>query len=118
VLGRVDEKTKWDLMARAHLLLVPSVREGWGMVVTEAGAVATPAIGYRVPGLVDSIRDGVTGWLCDPTPEAMAAAAVRALGDQALAAVGAQARRWAGERSWDQTADHVLGRVGERVAAR
>jgi hypothetical protein len=28
-LGRADEKTKRDLLKKAHILLVPSVEEGW-----------------------------------------------------------------------------------------
>ena len=41
--------------ARAHVLVATSVREGWGLNVSEAAACGTPAIGYSVPGLVDSI---------------------------------------------------------------
>lgn len=54
--GRVDEATKRNLLARAHVLLVTSVREGWGLVVTEAASAGTPSIGYDVPGLRDSLR--------------------------------------------------------------
>ena len=38
-------------MSRAHAIFVPGVREGWGLVVTEANARGTPAIGYNVHGL-------------------------------------------------------------------
>jgi glycosyltransferase involved in cell wall biosynthesis len=50
-------------MSRAHALLVPGVREGWGLVVTEANAMGTPAVAYDVHGLRDSIIDGSTGTL-------------------------------------------------------
>lgn len=50
-LGYVDEKRKFEEMARAWTLLVPSSREGWGMIVPEANYVGTPAIGYNSPGL-------------------------------------------------------------------
>ncbi len=49
--GFVDEKRKFEEMAKAWVLLVPSSREGWGMIVPEANSVGTPAIGYNVPGL-------------------------------------------------------------------
>lgn len=55
ILGRLDESEKAKRLARAHLLLVTSVREGWGMVVTEASFLGTPAIGYKVDGLRDSL---------------------------------------------------------------
>jgi glycosyltransferase involved in cell wall biosynthesis len=52
-LGYVDEKMKFEEMARSWVLLVPSSREGWGMIVPEANSVGTPAIGYNVAGLCD-----------------------------------------------------------------
>jgi glycosyltransferase involved in cell wall biosynthesis len=41
--GYVTEEEKFRLLADAHLVLIPSLREGWNMVVTEAASVATPA---------------------------------------------------------------------------
>lgn len=67
--GYVNENKKFELLSKAHLLITPSVREGWGLVVIEAGAVGTPTVGYNVPGLRDSIVDGKTGILCMPAPE-------------------------------------------------
>ena len=63
VFGRQNAEMKLGLMARAHVLLVPGVREGWGLVVTEANAMGTPAVAYDVPGLRDSVIDRVTGSL-------------------------------------------------------
>jgi glycosyltransferase involved in cell wall biosynthesis len=70
-LGWVDEKGKRDRIARSHALLVTSVREGWGLVVTEAASVGTPSIGYNVPGLCDSISVS-GGVLVEPHPKALA----------------------------------------------
>ncbi len=72
-LGRVDEATKASIVSSAHALLVTSVREGWGMVVSEAAALGTPALGYDVPGLRDSIA-AAGGVLVAPGPEALATA--------------------------------------------
>ena len=63
LLGRLSRRELYERMARAHCLLVPSVREGWGLVVVEANAVGTPAVGYDVRGIRDSIRPGETGVL-------------------------------------------------------
>lgn len=115
IFGRVDEATKWKLLARAHLLLVPSVREGWGLVVSEAAAVRTPAIGYRVSGLIDSIADGETGWLCDPNPAAMAAAVAASLPEAAHA--GARARRRIEHLSWAVAAQSILQSTAAPYAA-
>lgn len=63
--GRVDEAEKRRLVAHAHLLLGTSVREGWGLMVSEANALGTPAVVYDVPGLRDSTRHLETGYVCE-----------------------------------------------------
>jgi glycosyltransferase involved in cell wall biosynthesis len=63
IFGKQSNAKKLELMSKAHVLLVPGVREGWGLVVTEASAMGTPAVAYDVPGLRDSVIDGVTGTL-------------------------------------------------------
>jgi glycosyltransferase involved in cell wall biosynthesis len=74
--GRVTDEEKQQRLLSAHLLIHPSRREGWGINVIEANAMGTPAIGYHVPGLRDSIINGETGLLCSAgRPEALAAAA-------------------------------------------
>lgn len=50
-LGYIGEKKKFEEMAKAWVLLVPSSREGWGMIVPEANYVGTLAVGYNVSGL-------------------------------------------------------------------
>jgi hypothetical protein len=42
---------KYELLSRAHIILVPAVRAGWGLFVTEANVLGRPAIGYDVHGL-------------------------------------------------------------------
>lgn len=72
-LGRIGRDDLLDRLARAHVLVATSVREGWGLNVSEAAACGTPSIGYSVPGLVDSIPAS-GGALVEPRPEALAAA--------------------------------------------
>lgn len=59
--GLIPREQKGAVLGHAHFLLVTSVREGWGLVVIEANASGTPAAVYDVPGLRDSVLDGVTG---------------------------------------------------------
>jgi glycosyltransferase involved in cell wall biosynthesis len=58
------------------VLVSTSVREGWGLNVSEAALLGTASVGYRVPGLVDSVPAS-GGLLCDPTPAALAGAVRR-----------------------------------------
>lgn len=111
--GSVTKEKKLDLMSRAHAILVPAVREGWGLVVTEANAMGTPAIGYNVHGLRDSIRDTETGLLCNPNPEAMGERAVELLEDEGLRKrLSRSALNWAREFDWDRSADEFLRVLG------
>jgi glycosyltransferase involved in cell wall biosynthesis len=69
--GKINEDEKWERIARATALLVTSVREGWGMVVTEAAAVDTPSIAYHVDGLIDSVK-AAKGYFSHPTSDSLA----------------------------------------------
>jgi len=95
------------LLSRAHLFLIPSIREGYGIVVIEANACGTPAIGWSVPGVQDSIIDGKTGSLVpfDDTV-ALADTIVKLLmgNPQRLAELSRAAIDWAREHSWDAAA--------------
>ena len=62
--GFVGEEKKFELLARAQLLINPSAHEGWGLVNIEASFVGTPVVGYDVHGVRDSVKDGETGFLC------------------------------------------------------
>lgn len=62
-LGKVSKEKKIELMQKSHVILVTSVKEGWGLIVTEAGSQGTPAIVYDVDGLRDSVKNNETGLL-------------------------------------------------------
>ncbi len=64
--GHVDDARRDQLLAGADLLLVPSLKEGWGLAIIEAAAQAVPAIGYApAGGVAEAIVDNVTGRLVD-----------------------------------------------------
>jgi glycosyltransferase involved in cell wall biosynthesis len=116
--GWVSSQEKHRLMAEAHALLVTSVREGWGLVVTEANACGTPAIVYDVPGLRDSVRNESTGLVVAPRPRALFDAMLRVSGDPQLSArLAAEGQRWSSTFSFDEAARLVgLALEGESVA--
>ncbi|HEU4913916.1 MAG TPA: glycosyltransferase family 4 protein [Candidatus Saccharimonadales bacterium] len=83
-LGRVSKEHKLELMRRSHLIGVTSVKEGWGLIVTEAASQGTPSVAYDVPGLRDSVRHGQTGLITSPQPAALAGGIVKLLRDTPL----------------------------------
>jgi trehalose synthase len=61
-----------------------SIKEGFGLTVSEALWKARPMVAGNVGGIVVQIEDGVTGWLVD-SPEDCAAACIDVLRDPAAA---------------------------------
>ena len=103
--GRVPEDTKRRLLEEADVVVATSVREGWGLTVTEGARLGTPAVAYDGPGLRDSVVDGQTGVLTARTPDAMAAGVAALLRDrERYSRLREEAWRRASLLSWDGTA--------------
>jgi trehalose synthase len=66
-------------------VLQKSIREGFGLTITEGLWKARPTVGGRVGGIPSQIQDGETGWLVDSVEEC-AAACKEILTDPAAAA--------------------------------
>ena len=117
-LGRLPTEQKHQRMAEAHLLLMASVREGWGLVVTEANACGTPAVVYDVPGLRDAVRNGDTGLLVNPSPESLARGMLQLWDDpQLYGRLAEGARAWSTTFSFDETLFDFRQAIDEAVAA-
>ncbi|MCK4518734.1 MAG: glycosyltransferase family 4 protein [Candidatus Omnitrophica bacterium] len=111
----LSNEDKLKRMARVHLIVVTSVREGWGLIVTEANAMGTPAVVYNVTGLRDSTKDGVTGIIVKKNnPKCLAESILRILNDDELRnKLTGNALMWAREFSWDKSARDALEYIEE-----
>lgn len=107
LVGFVDEATKAAALAQAWVLAMPSLKEGWGLVITEAAAHGVPAIGYRAAGGVAEVIDHeASGLLVDGGVPQFTAALRRLLTDEALRTkLAAGAAHRADSLSWQRTAD-------------
>ncbi|PKQ28704.1 MAG: glycosyltransferase family 1 protein [Candidatus Anoxymicrobium japonicum] len=105
--GRVSEDGKARLMREAHVIAVTSVKEGWGLVVTEAAARGTPAVVYDVDGLRDSVRGGVTGVVCgENTPEVLSREVLALAADAfRLEKMRNNARAFSSEFTWEKATE-------------
>ncbi len=61
--GFISDREKVALLQQMWWKVATSVKEGWGLTVTEANACGTPVIASNVPGLRDAVQDGETGVL-------------------------------------------------------
>jgi glycosyltransferase involved in cell wall biosynthesis len=117
--GRVDEAEKRRLLQEAHLLLGTSVREGWGLMVSEANALGTPAVVYDVPGLRDSTRHLETGYVCErSTPECLASSMTMFWQRPSIyAQVREQAWKWSKELRWERASRCFSIHVAQRLVS-
>lgn len=67
--GRVSDEELVETYQRAWVLASTSVREGWGMTVSEAAACGTPAVVSRIAGHMDVVSEGQTGYLAGSRDE-------------------------------------------------
>jgi glycosyltransferase involved in cell wall biosynthesis len=74
------------LLNRARVVAVPSRREGFGLVIVEAGVLGKAVVASAVGGIPEIIRDHVDGILVGPEdPDALRQALSTVLADPALA---------------------------------
>lgn len=93
LLGRVSDDERLRLMRDSGFILVTSVKEGWGLIVTEANSQGTPAAVYDADGLRDSVRANETGIVSPANPQALGVAIASLTSDDATYS-GLRDRAW------------------------
>ncbi len=112
-LGFVDEEKKKSLLQEAWMLVNPSMMEGWGIVAVEANACGTPVIASDVPGLRDSVRNSLSGFLVPyGDAEALAEKMLLLIRDRKLREDMNQcAREWAEHFDWNSSSKLLFDAV-------
>lgn len=106
--GRVSAERRDELLASSAVMLLPSVKEGWGLAVMEAAAQGTPSIAYRsAGGVTESVVHHETGLLVDSLDDLVEATAMLLADDDARQRMSACARRRAQQFTWPATASVV-----------
>jgi glycosyltransferase involved in cell wall biosynthesis len=101
-------------MSEAHVTVLPSVEDGFGMVLAEAMACGSPVISTMNTGGLDLYRDGREGFIVPiRDPEAILRAMERLAGDpgrrQAMrAAASAKMRELGGWKQYGETVERLL----------
>jgi glycosyltransferase involved in cell wall biosynthesis len=116
--GHVSEADKHTAYDEAWVLALPSLKEGWGLVVGEAAGHGVPTVAYRsAGGPTESVQDGLTGLLVEDEQE-FRAALLRLLQEEAdRRRLSAGALASAGNFTWSATVrgfDHLL--CGQQTA--
>lgn len=79
--GFVHHDRVAGLIARASVVVIPSIHEELGGTVLEAMALERPVVASRVGGIPEVVGDGITGMLVEPGDAEAIARSVRALLD-------------------------------------
>jgi glycosyltransferase involved in cell wall biosynthesis len=114
--GRVSEQEKHRLLCSAWLLVHPALIEGWGIVVAEAAIRGTPAVGFDVPGLRDSVLNGTSGVLVRTEGQFAQAWASLALDGDGRQAMGLAARLRAERLHWADAVEGFAKTADEAIA--
>ena len=118
-LGYVSEERKLELYRRAWAVLLPSLKEGWGITNLEAAGCGTPALAADNSALRESVRDGETGYLFATGDVARLREVMgRIAADAGLRErLGRGARAFAETFSWERTARETVDHLESAVAA-
>lgn len=116
--GRVSDEELVATYQRAWAVASSSVREGWGMTLTEAAACGTPAVATRIPGHVDALAEDRSGLLADDDAD-LARHLARIATDRALRdRLSAGALAHAGTFTWENTATRILEVLADEALGR
>ena len=93
------------MFSKATALLFPSVREGWGIPISEAGDVGTPSIVFDSPGIRDAVNFGNAGYLCKTNDaEGLLAQMMLAIADERLySQMREKAYEFSSQFLWEKT---------------
>lgn len=117
-LGPLPDADLAALMARSHVLVVPSSYEGFGIVYIEGMAFGLPAIATTAGAAGEIITNGVDGYLIAPDDAAALAERLAALAaDRALLArlSAAALARFGRHPTWEQSAAAVRAFLQEII---
>ncbi|WP_432950049.1 glycosyltransferase family 4 protein [Kribbella sp. CA-253562] len=110
--GHVSEADKHAAYDEAWVQALPSLKEGWGLVVGEAAGHGVPTVAYRsAGGPTESVLDGVSGVLVDDPAEFSETITALLLDESRRRALAAGALASAGTYTWAATAsafDRIL----------
>jgi glycosyltransferase involved in cell wall biosynthesis len=117
-LGRISEAEKLSLLRRSWALVFASPKEGWGITNLEAAACGTPVVASNSPGIRESVRDGVTGFLVPHGDIVAMAGAMRRVAEsrELVASFGRDARTFACGFTWERAATETESHLARIVA--
>ncbi len=115
-IGKISDEEKIKLLQKSWMVVNPSMMEGWSIVTIEANACGTPVVASDVPGLRDSVKDSVTGYLAAyGDAELFAEYIMKLIRSRTLRGkMSAAARRWAENFDWKESSDNFFAIISNK----
>lgn len=121
-MGSVPEQELRGIYAQASCTVVPSLREGYGIVVAESVSAGTPVVVADNPENLATalVESGVNGFVVDPSVRGMARGIVDAV--QAGTPLRLSTAKWSAQhsrmKSMDRSADEMVERISRFLSHR
>jgi glycosyltransferase involved in cell wall biosynthesis len=110
--GPLDQERLMEKFRQAHILVVPSSYEGYGIVYLEGMSFGLPAIGTTAGAAREIITEGIDGFLIGPENADMLASRLKDLSEKrdVLIRMSLAAReRYLRQPRWSETAGQIRG---------
>ena len=110
LLGRIPPQEIPNLLMNGDIFITNSEKETRGLTVMEAAAAGIPAIAPRKGGVVDTVRDGSTGFLYQSQDrDDFLNKLTTLIGDRTLReSMGTNAKALSQQWSWQQTTNNLI----------
>ncbi len=111
--GFVPTGKKIDLLSSSWVSVNTSPKEGWGLTSIEAQACGTPSVVPDSPGLRETVKDGVSGYIYPfGDTKRLSEILVNMLSDRKkVIEMGKKAKKWATNFSWDKSAKKMKEKI-------
>lgn len=110
-VGFIDYRITYDLLRKHDIMVMPSLKEGFGVSALEAGVARLPTIATHVGGIPEAVIDGKTGILVPPSDaNALSDAIIKLAGNSYLRKnMGANAQQFVAENyEWNSCVDRMI----------
>lgn len=118
--GYISEEDKVKLLGESWCAVNTSMKEGWGITNIEANACGTPVVSANVPGLRDSVSEGLSGLLYEYGNIGDLAEKLLTIIENAdlRQRLDSGAVTWAKSFSWDKSAALMLEKCKQVISAK
>jgi glycosyltransferase involved in cell wall biosynthesis len=107
--GPINGKEKFEAFSAANIVAVPSIYEGFGMLLLEAMAAGKPLVATNTGAAPEIIQNGKNGILVNPSDVEDLAGRITELlsDDQLMNLIGQESRKTVEAFNWEKVSEQI-----------